>query len=143
MRIPQEQQVEMADRPIEGRRIVRLTSQNSETNYKALFMKYMKVFLNFTVFKPQHAPFLKRFGPNWYTEDFPSFNPDNEEEVDEVWLTYLDPTVLSCRIGIQAKYFGLVGYQPNLVSRQFGMSQIRLKSLFRDGERCIFGLEYI
>ncbi|GAU33291.1 hypothetical protein TSUD_279660 [Trifolium subterraneum] len=43
LRIPQENLAEMANRPIEGRMIVRLASQNLETNYKALFMKPLDV----------------------------------------------------------------------------------------------------
>jgi hypothetical protein len=140
LRIPQEYETEIADRPIEGRRVIRLAPQHLETDHKTLFMRYMKFFLNFNVFKPHHAPFATReFGPNWFTEDFPAFDPDNEDEVNEVWSTYLDPSVLSCRIGTQAKHFGLVGYQPNLVSRQFGMSQIRPKSLFEDEKDMVLG----
>jgi hypothetical protein len=103
-------------------------------------MKYMKIFLNFDKFKPQHAPFFERkFGQTWFTEDFPTQNPDNVEEVNEVWQAYLDPTVLSCRIGIQSNYYGLVGYQPNLVSRQFGLSQLLPESLFEDRAKVVMG----
>jgi hypothetical protein len=78
----------------------------------------MKIFLNFDEFLPRHAPFLERkFSPAWFTEDFLAFNPDNEEEVNEVWSVYLEQIVLSCRIGAKSNQLGLVGYQPKCVLR--------------------------
>jgi hypothetical protein len=91
----------------------------------------MKMFLSFNQFLPRHAPFVERkYGVAWFTEDFPAFNPDNEEEVNEVWRAYLEQTVLSCMIRDKSNQFGLVGYLPNYVSRQFGMSQMRPKTSF-------------
>jgi hypothetical protein len=77
----------------------------------------MKMFLSFNQFLPRHAPFVERkYGVAWFTEDFPAFNPDNEEEVNEVWRAYLEQTVLSCMIRDK--------------SNQFGMSQMRPKTSF-------------
>jgi hypothetical protein len=53
-----------------------------------------------------------------------------EESVPAQWLSYLDPTVLSCRISTTSKDYGLVGYFPNLVSRQFGLTQLIPKSFY-------------
>jgi hypothetical protein len=48
-------------------------------------MKYKNFFLSFDKFLPHHAPFVERkFGPAWFTEDFPALDLDNEEEVNEV-----------------------------------------------------------
>jgi hypothetical protein len=103
-------------------------------------MKHMKMFLSFNQFLPRHAPFVERkYGVAWFTEDFPAFNPDNEEEVNEVWRAYLEQTVLSCMIRDKSNQFGLVGYLPNCVSRQFGMSQIRPKSFFEKVDRIVMG----
>ncbi|MCH80982.1 hypothetical protein A2U01_0001760, partial [Trifolium medium] len=122
---------EVAERQSEGTRLVRLAPHPTGQNSKQLFMKYMKIFLKFDKLTEAQTPFLERkIGPTWFTEDFPASNPDNEEEVNEVWSAYLDPTVLSCRVGSQSKYIGLVGYQPNLVSRQFGFAQLLPKSLY-------------
>jgi hypothetical protein len=100
----------------------------------------MKMFLNFDKFLPRHAPFVERkYGAVWFTEDFPAFDPDNEDEVNEVWRAYLEQTVLSCRIGANANQYGLVGYQPNCVARQFGMSQIVPKSFFEKEDRMVLG----
>jgi hypothetical protein len=74
-------------------------------------MKYMKVFLNFDKFLPRHAPFLEhKYGAAWFAEDFPVPDPDNEEEVNEVWRAYLKQTVMSCRIGAKSNQLSLVGY---------------------------------
>ncbi|KAK2396658.1 hypothetical protein QL285_058303 [Trifolium repens] len=125
---------------VEGGRLVRLSPSSLEQNTQKLFVKYMKIFLNFDKFLPRHAPFLERkYGPTWFTEDFPALYPDNEEEVNEVWSPYLEPTVLSCRIGVKSNQLGLVGYQPNCVSRQFGLSQMRPKSLFEKADNIVMG----
>jgi hypothetical protein len=44
--------------------------------------------------------------------------------VNEIWLTFLSPTILSSRLGKEKHYLGLVGYQPNLVARQLGLHEI-------------------
>ncbi|MCI20129.1 hypothetical protein A2U01_0041290, partial [Trifolium medium] len=103
-------------------------------------MKYMKIFLKFDKLSKRNTPFIERkVGPTWFREDFPANNPDNEDEVNEIWHAYLDPTVLSCRIGTFLSDLGLVGYQPNLVSRQFGFSQLRPKSLFEASKNICLG----
>eukprot|EP00256_Glycine_max_P057359 XP_014625186.1 uncharacterized protein LOC102664612 [Glycine max] len=138
--IPQDYAEEVANRSIEGQRALRLTPKTFDQNPQKLFLKYMKIFLSFDKFLPQHAPFISReVGPAWFTDDFPAVDPDNEEEVNEIWSFYLNPQILSCRTGVQSNYLGLVGYQPNLVSRQFGLSQIRPKSLFEDPRDVIRG----
>jgi hypothetical protein len=100
----------------------------------------MQIFLNFDKFLPLHAPFLEcKYDPAWFTEDFSALDPDNEEEFNEVWSAYLEQTVLSCRIGAKSNQLGLVGYQPNCVSRQFEMSQVRPKSLFKKADKIVMG----
>ncbi|KAL5191633.1 hypothetical protein HKD37_04G010884 [Glycine soja] len=138
--IPQDYAEEVANRSIEGQRALRLTPKTLDQNPQKLFLKYMRIFLSFDKFLPQHAPFISReVGPAWFTDYFPAIDPDNEEEVNEIWSFYLNPQILSCRTGVQSNYLGLVGYQPNLVSRQFGLSQIRPKSLFEDPRDVIRG----
>ncbi|KAL5138864.1 hypothetical protein HKD37_10G028935 [Glycine soja] len=138
--IPQDYAEEVANRSIEGQRALRLTPKTFDQNPQKLFLKYMRIFLSFDKFLPQHAPFISReVGPAWFTDYFPVVDPDNEEEVNEIWSFYLNPKILSCRTGVQSNYLGLVGYQPNLVSRQFGLSQIRPKSLFEDPRDVIRG----
>jgi hypothetical protein len=103
-------------------------------------MKHMKMFLTFDRFLPHHAPFIERkYGAAWFTEDFPAFDPDNEEEVNEVWRSYLEHIVISSRIGGKSNQLGLVGYLHNCVWRQFGMAQMRPKSLFERADRIVLG----
>jgi hypothetical protein len=138
--VPSDYIEEVKDKMVEGSRLVRLSPSSLEQNTQKLFMKYMKIFLNFDKILPRHAPFLERkYGPAWFTKDFPALDPDNEEEVNEVWSAYLEQTVLSCRIEAKSNQLGLVGYQPNYVSRQFGMSQMRPKSLFEKADKIVMG----
>ncbi|MCH98819.1 hypothetical protein A2U01_0019827, partial [Trifolium medium] len=115
---------------IEATKLARLSPPIWQDS-KTLFMKYVKIFLKFDKLTKRNTPFIDRkVGPTWFREDFPATNPDNEDEVNEIWHAYLNPTVLTCRIGPFLSDLGLVGYQPNLVSRQFGFSQMRPRSLF-------------
>jgi hypothetical protein len=52
---------------------------------------------------------------------------------------FLTPTILSSRQGVERRHLGLVGYQPNLVARQFGLSQFRPKSLFKNKDDIVLG----
>jgi hypothetical protein len=138
--VPSDYQQEVDSREVEGQRLVRLAPRSLDQDTTRLFMKHMKMFLNFDKFLPRHAPFVERkYGAAWFVEEFPAFDPDNEDEVNEVWRAYLEQTVLSCRIGTNANQYGLVGYQPNCVARQFGMSQIRPKSFFESLDRMVLG----
>jgi hypothetical protein len=138
--VPSDYQKEVDEREVEGQRLVRLIPRSLDQDTRRLFMRYMKMFLNFNQFLPSHAPFIERkYGAAWFTKDFPAFDPDNEEEVNEVWRAYLEQTVISCRIGDKSNQFCLVGYLPNCVSRQFGMSQMRPKSLFEKADRIVLG----
>jgi hypothetical protein len=81
-------------------------------------------------FKESYAPFIERkVGASWFVLPFPPL-PEFEEFALAQWTAYLDPTVLSCRTGLTAKDYGLVGYFPNLVSRQFGLTQLIPKSFY-------------
>ncbi|KAK2449848.1 hypothetical protein QL285_009003 [Trifolium repens] len=138
--VPSDYQQEVDEREIEGQRLVRLAPRSLDQDTGRLFMRHMKMFLNYDKFLPRHAPFVERkHGAAWFVEDFPAFNPDNEDEVNEVCRAYLEQTVLSCRIGSNANQYELVGYLPNCVARQFGMSQIRPKSLFEKLDRMVLG----
>jgi hypothetical protein len=140
MIVPSDYQEEVDGREVEGQRLVRVAPRSLDQDSGRLFIRHMKMFLNFDKFLPRHAPFVERkYGAAWFVEDFPAFDPDNEDEVNEVWRAYLEQTVLSCRIGANANQYGLVGYQPNCVARQFGMSQIRPKSFFEKQDRMVLG----
>jgi hypothetical protein len=138
--VPSDYHEEVDEREVEGQRLVRLTPRSLDQDSRRLFLRHMQMFLDFTQFLPRHAPFVERkYGAGWFTEEFPASNPDNEEEVNEVWRAYLEQTVLSCRIGGNSNQFGLVSYHPNCVARQFGMSQIRPRGFFENVDRIVLG----
>jgi hypothetical protein len=128
--LPGDYEGEARRRQVEGTRLVRLTPLPRGLNYEQLFLKYFNVFLNLKTFKEEYAPFVNRIvGPSWFVQPFPPIS-GFEESVSAQWLAYLDPTVLSCRVGITSKDYGLVRYFPNLVSRQFGLTQLVPKSFY-------------
>ncbi|CAJ2661703.1 unnamed protein product [Trifolium pratense] len=107
--------------------------------YDVAFQQYFNTFLNLKKFKPSFAPFVDRpLGPPWFTHRFPS-PPEFEMVTNSIWNAYLMPTVLSCRIGLTSGDFGLVGYFPNLVSRQFGLTQILPKSIYLEEREVCLG----
>jgi hypothetical protein len=131
---------EARKRQIEGTRLARLTPLPLGLNYENLFLKYFNIFLNLKTFKETYAPFIERkIGPSWFGLPFPPL-PEFEEFALRQWLAYLDPTVLSCRTGLTGKDYGLVRYFPNLVSRQFGFTQLIPKSFYAHEQDICLGI---
>jgi hypothetical protein len=140
--IPSKFQAIVNNRLIERVRLSVLAPSSNESDPQKLFIQHMKVFLNLNQFLPHHAPFVRReIGPAWLQDEFPATNPDNADEVNELWQQYLHPTVPSCRIGSKSNHRVLVGYQPNLVSRQFRLSQVYPKCLFKSDKNMVIGNE--
>jgi hypothetical protein len=137
--LPADYEVEARRRQVEGTRLVRLTSLPRNLNYEQQFSRYFKIFLNLKTFKKEHAPFIDRIiGPSWFVQPFRPL-PEFEEFMTAQWLAYLDPTVLSCRIGTTSKDYRLVRYFPNLVSRQFGLTQLIPKSFYEHEQDICLG----
>ncbi|KAK2445444.1 hypothetical protein QL285_016371 [Trifolium repens] len=94
--LPGDYEAEAKRRQVKGTRLVRLSPLPLVLNYEQLFLKYFNVFLNLKTFKETYAPFIERaVGPSWFVLPFPSL-PEFEEFASAQWLSYLDPTVLSC-----------------------------------------------
>jgi hypothetical protein len=138
--LPTDDVENVSTRRIEGTRLALLKQRQINLTPRELFKLYFDIFLAFEEIEEANTPFLKRqVGPAWFTQDFPATNLDDEEEVYEIWLAFLSPTILFSRLGISKKYLGLVGYQPNLVSLQFGFSQLVPKSLFQSQSEIVSG----
>jgi hypothetical protein len=141
--LPGDYEAEARKRQIEGTRLVRLVPLPLGLNYEQSFLKYFNVFLSLKTFKEEHAPFIQRIiGPSWFVQPFPPLQELEEFGLAQ-WLAYLDPTVLSCRIGTTSKDYGLVGYFPNLVSRQFGLTQLIPKSCYEHEKDICLGHKVI
>ncbi|GAU41478.1 hypothetical protein TSUD_239540 [Trifolium subterraneum] len=121
---------EVAKRQIEGVRLGRLIPRTRGLTYQQLFLQYFEAFLGLKEFKERFAPFVDRqVGPSWFIHLFPPL-PEFEEYQNAVWSAFLTPTVISCRFGLKSTEFGLVGYFPNFVSRQFGLTQLLPKTIY-------------
>lgn len=116
------------DRPIEG---VRLALTNyQETPNTSIFMKYLNMFIEADKFAPGMAPFADRnFGPKWFKDPFPDSSPQSGAQSNVIWRAFLTPTLLSYKIEPGLKGFSFMIYQPNVVARQFGLSQMVPKPL--------------
>jgi hypothetical protein len=137
--LPEMYYEESSKRQIEGTRLARMVPKPRGLSYEQSFLQYFNAFLNLKEFKASFTPFLDRtVGPHWFVHPFPPL-PECEEEITVVWQAYLTPTVLSCRFGLNSTEFGLVGYFPNLVSRQFGLTQLLPKSIYPNEKSICLG----
>ncbi|XP_058787635.1 uncharacterized protein LOC131661987 [Vicia villosa] len=129
----------MYDRRVEGIKLAFQTPQD-ESNRPNL-LKYVRLFSECKTFIASMAPFSNRcFGPTWFKAVFPGNTPTLRAQLNAIWAAFLTPTLLSHRIESTGKCYGFVSYQPNLVSRQFGLSQMLPKSLYsHDNDICYSG----
>lgn len=93
-------------------------------------MKYINLFSETTTFVSGMAPFAdQNFGPTWFTNSFPGVSPQVDAQSNAVWRVFMPPIMMSFRIETRTKGYGFMNYQPNLVARQFSLSQMLQKSL--------------
>jgi hypothetical protein len=96
-----------------------------------LFSIAYNVLLGCDTFTPAMAPFtIRSRGPTWFTKEFPATSIEDEAEINSIWEAYLTPTFLSSKITAGSPY-GVYGYQPNHVARQFGLVQPKPSSLYK------------
>src|SRR3954462_12316523 len=82
-------------------------------------------------FSPSMAPFVNRtVGPELFTRKFPTISQDQEAESMIIWEAFLTPRLFYHRLRPSKGQCVLVCYQPNLVSRQFGLVQVKPKCLY-------------
>lgn len=107
-----------------------MTGQDPQS--KTLFMRYINMFVEANTFHQGMAPFhARKFGPSWFTNPFLALTPRTAVQPGLIWRAFLTPTLLSSRLEANTSTsFGLVSYQPNLVARQFGLSQLLPNSFF-------------
>ncbi|KAK2448756.1 hypothetical protein QL285_008003 [Trifolium repens] len=138
--LPTYLETSVAARQSEGARLALLRYRETNLTTRQLFFHYFKTLLEFDEITPKNTPFVERaIGPAWFRRPFPAIDPNEEEDTNNIWSMFLTPTILSSRQGVERRHLGLVGYQPNLVARQFGLSQFRPKSLFKNKDEIVLG----
>jgi hypothetical protein len=117
------------DRSTEGIGLAMLRYGNR--NSQELFSLAYETLLGCNVFTSSLAPFTTRTrGPTWFRKEFPAASIEDEAKVNAIWEAYLTSTFLSSRITIGGPY-GVYGYQPNHIARQFGLVQPKPSSLYK------------
>ncbi|KAI5438956.1 hypothetical protein KIW84_024619 [Lathyrus oleraceus] len=107
-------------RAIEGTKLALITPQ--ETPLHRIFMKYIDLFLELTVFTSTMSPFVDCLvGPSWFR--FPCVSPLAAAMSNLVWATFLTPTLSSTRIDTGTPGYGFVSYrnQNNLALFNFNL----------------------
>lgn len=128
---------------VEGTLLAQITPVDAHQTYKESFSKYFMLLSKFHNFTPLMAPLVNRsHGFEWFTRKFPTTG-DHEAESWEIWENFLTPKLLSTRLWISKYGFKILCYQPNCVSRQFGVSKTVSKSFFsRKNELCLCTVKY-
>jgi len=117
------------DRATEGIGLAMFRFGNKSS--KEIFATTYEALLKCDVFTPCLASFTTRVcGPAWFKKSFPTTPDDGEAEIIAIWKAYLTPTLFSSRITVGGPY-GVYGYQPNHVARQFGLIQPKPSSLYK------------
>ena len=135
---------EIINRSIEGTRLLRLTPADDVDNLQTSLTKYTLMFSKRHHFFPSMAPFASRtHGPSWFTASLEDAVKNANTEIEDIWRAFLLPRLLVSRILPVKSHVCLLAYQPNFVSRQFGLCQLIPVSLFnRKREICCAGTDW-
>lgn len=89
------------------------------------------------------AHFVNRtHGHEWFIRKFPATG-EQEVESKKILEVFLTPKLLSIRLGTSKENVKIFFYQPDLVSHQFGVSQIMPMSFFsQKSELCHCIVDY-
>lgn len=122
---------EVCQRQVEGTRLALLTLLDLNLLKKATLKRCFQLFANFDTFIPSMAPFVCRNqGSEWFRREFLALALEHQIKSNEVWKLFLTPMVRSTWL---AKRYGLglIVYLPNLIARQFGLSEFRPTSIYK------------
>lgn len=113
-----------------GTRLAQLTPDDGQGVSKEAFEKYFYIFYKYNTFDPSMEPFMDQLcGIAWFHTPFPNPATEEAELIHNVLLEFLRPTPLWMRLTIKKTRIILGLYQPYLVSRKFGLSQMLPKPL--------------
>ncbi|XP_058755341.1 uncharacterized protein LOC131628527 [Vicia villosa] len=126
-----EEDPNIKSRAVEGTRLALLTPKEETGKLHEHFLAYVMMFAQCYQFSPSMAPFVQRtVGPEWFTRRFPAMSPNQQTESVIIWEAFLTPRLFYHRLRPSKGQCVLLCYQPNLVSRQFGLVQIKPKCLY-------------
>lgn len=88
-------------------------------------------------------PFSKRtHGPELFTHQL-LVTGEKKNELKRIWETLFTPKLLSTILGTSKEQTRILSYQPNLASRQFGISQTVPRLFFKKkSELCLSIIDY-
>ncbi|XP_057448031.1 uncharacterized protein LOC130739675 [Lotus japonicus] len=116
---------------IDAHRLETLTPAYDSSSFEADFRRYFTTFLELKHYRPSFSPYSKASrGPFWLRNSYPNAcDPTSPKEHHvTLWRTILSPRVLT--VGFASNDYTLCGYNPQLLSRQFGFSQALPNTLF-------------
>jgi hypothetical protein len=108
----------------------RLTPSDDKADFQVSFSQYIMLFSKQHKFEETMAPFASRtHGPSWFTMSLSE--AAKSKEIQDIWKAFLLPRLISSRITPTKNQILLFAYQPNFVSRQFGLCQLIPEPLFQ------------
>lgn len=115
---------------IEGPRLAKHTSNDGKVVSLEIFKDYFRTFYGCKNFTKSMAPFSNRqCGPKWFRKPYPHQSRREKDEIEKVLFACFNPTLLWTRITTTKVGLRVAPYQPNLVGRKFGVSQLLPKCL--------------
>ncbi|XP_050918350.1 uncharacterized protein LOC127135752 [Lathyrus oleraceus] len=122
---------EIINRSIKGTRLLQLTPVDDVDILQTSLAKYTLMFSKRHHFFPLMAPFSSRtHGSSWFTALLEDAVKNTNTKIEDIWRAFLFPRLLVSRILPVKSHVCLLAYQPNFVSRQFGLCQLIPVSLF-------------
>lgn len=116
---------------MEGTRLSLMNHADMGRSIKDSFTKYFMKFAKRHNFIIAMTPFSSQnYGPEWFRREFPPLAIEHETQVIKIWEAFLTPRLLPSRLGNTKDTMILVSYQPNLISRYFGFSQLLPRSYY-------------
>ncbi|KAI5442394.1 hypothetical protein KIW84_011460 [Lathyrus oleraceus] len=136
---PEIDEEEVKNRTVEWPRLVLITPSDEGISLRQAFKSYVMMFAKSYQFTSTMAPFADRkIGPRWFTQQLPLEMQKDENIFLNVWESFLTPRLLFSYRNTTKNQIALIVYQPNLVSRQFGLIQIKPQPIFPKKGSIIF-----
>lgn len=144
LQTPDEESEVINNRATERIRLSQMTPLVEEQSLEKSYTSYVVAFAQRHQFTPSMAPFaFRKVGPDWFVRKFPATKEKDVEESNAIWTTFLTPRVMALRLQPTKNQVALLGYQPNLVCRQFGLVQLLHKPLFsRKNKVLLYNMRY-
>lgn len=110
---------------VKGPRLSQLSPDDGKVVSGDIFESYFQMIYRCKMFTSTMAPFASQnYGHEWFRKPFLNLSRQEENDIHDTLLTYLNPTALWTSLTSSKSGLREATYQPNLLARQFYLSQL-------------------